>query len=410
MRLVRLLIAGLVIIPAATAGTIHPLKGDPFKAEIVSVTDDEITYQEGGAEKKLASDKVLKIEYRDVGKPARGEKFSRVELTDGSVLLASRVLLKKKMLEMMLLSGGVATVPIKAVHNILIPGQEWEKYQRDWEQRTYNARGKGKEGREGFVLNNDGIINLIDSTLGDGDETGEKIATATVIGEKVIQKDRVLAKDHGWIWKHVLDPKAPAYKFKLYDNRGNMLMVSSAKALKGGGLEVTTQAGAVLKFEEPRLATLDYTKGRLDRLSDLTPLSVEARSNLDEEEKPDHMHIFLNKSLVNKGISVGGVEYKKGLAIKPRTVVTYDLKGDYREFSMVVGLDDRVTASKAAVMTIMGDAKELSKVKIAPDDKVRFKALTLNIKDVQKLVITVEADDNFDTGTHLDLADAKVSK
>ena len=57
-----------------------------------------------------------------------------------------------------------------------------------------------------------------------------------------------------------------------------------------------------------------------------------------------------------------------------------------------------------------GDGKELATETISSEDKERFKALTLNIKDVQKLKITVKSDDEFDTARHLDLADAKVSK
>ena len=71
---------------------------------------------------------------------------------------------------------------------------------------------------------------------------------------------------------------------------------------------------------------------------------------------------------------------------------------------------DGVLVSSCLTLTVLADGKEITTVKISSTDKVRFKPLTVNIKDVQKLKIIVKADGLFDISRHLDLADAKVSK
>jgi hypothetical protein len=77
---------------------------------------------------------------------------------------------------------------------------------------------------------------------------------------------------------------------------------------------------------------------------------------------------------------------------------------------MLVGIDDKVSASGATILVVEGDGKEITTVKIDSKDKVRFKPLNVNIKDVQKLKLIIKADGLFDVSRHLDLADAKVSK
>ena len=104
---------------------------------------------------------------------------------------------------------------------------------------------------------------------------------------------------------------------------------------------------------------------------------------------------------------MGGTTYPKGLALIPHVELTYDLKGEYREFEAVAGFDG--DSGDTAILTIEADGKELSKLSFTKGKK-NFQNVLLNIKDVQKLKITVESESLFDTALHLNLADAKVRK
>src|SRR5262249_10339260 len=153
----------LLLAPLAHAGDIYPVKGDPIKGEIVSVSYKEVVFTQGDKKVTRPIKEVLKIDYRDVGRPAPGTTYSSVELTDGTQLLVSKYLLKKKELEITLLAGPSLKVPVEMVANILNNAQ-LEANRNDWKSRVFNTRGK-----EAIVINREGIPSNIPCTLGEGD-------------------------------------------------------------------------------------------------------------------------------------------------------------------------------------------------------------------------------------------------
>jgi hypothetical protein len=304
---------------------------------------------------------------------------------------------------MTLLSGPVVTVPLATVTNLLNRAED-DTHRADWKSRAFNNRG-----REAIVVKKDKTISNIECTLGDGDAEGKTIALAVIIDGEPNTLKRQQATAHGFLFKNVLDPKARPVICRLIDTLGNVVMVAELQP-KDEGLTAITPSGASLDFTFKQIAQLDYAKGKLDYLSALTPTKMLARSNLDEDTKPDQWHVYKDTNL-NKGpLTLGGVTYASGLAVKPYTELVYDLGGDYREFSALVGLDDNVSAVGKTILVIEGDDRELATVEISADDKKRFRPLTLNVKDVQKLKIIVKADGEFDVARHLDLADAKINK
>jgi hypothetical protein len=403
MRLCRTLLALFVATLAAQGAEIFPLKGDAIKGDIVSISETEVVFKQGDKNVTKPLKEIVKIDYRDVGKPAAGTSYAQVELTDGTVLLASKWLIKKRELELTLLAGPAVKLPLETVASVLARA-DVEAHRKDWKTRLFNTRNK-----EALVLKREDIISNIDCTLGEGDETGTSISFAVTIDGETRTEKRKLATTHGLIFKHTLAAKAPPVKCKLLDTLQDVVMVASVTS-KESGLSITTPAGAKINFTNEQIARLDYSRDRFDYLSQLEPIKVVAKSNLDEDGKPDQWHVYKDTNLNKGSLSLGGVTYKHGLAVKPFVELTWDLKGEYRELSLVIGIDDNVSAVGGTTIVIERDGKELATETISSEDKKRYKSLTLNIKDVQKLKITVKSDDEFDTSRHLDLADAKVSK
>jgi hypothetical protein len=400
--LCRTLVALVVLAGASRAADIVPVKGETIKGDVVSVSNTEVRFKQDGKETTKSIKEVLRIDYRDIGKPDAAS-YSQVELTDGTTLLVSKWLIKKREVELTLLAGAVAKLPLDVVANVLREAHV-EAHRRDWKTRTFNTRN-----REAMVVKRDDVISNLICTLGDGNEAGTAISIAVTIDDKTETRSRELTTIHGLIFKHTLSAKAAPVAFKLLDTLGDVVMVSSVTS-REGGLSVTTPAGAKLDFRNEQIAQLDYSKGRLDYLSALEPSKVEARSNLDEGDGPDQWHVYKDSNLNKTPLTLGGVAYPRGLALKPYVELTYDLKGEYRELSVVIGIDDNVSAAGGTTVIFERDGKELARETISSDDKVRHKTVTLNITDVQKLKIIVKSNDDFDTSRHLDLADAKVSK
>jgi hypothetical protein len=410
------LLALLLSLSSTPAAEISFLKGDAIKGDIVSVSDKEVVFKQGDKVQKRPLAEVLKIDYRDVGKPPSDKPFAQVELTDGTQVMVSKWLLRKKELELTLLAGPVVKLPAGAVANVLNNAQA-EQTRREWKTRTFNTRGK-----EALVVNNAGTITNLDCTLGEGDDKGESISYAVVIGEETKTFKRSLAKLHGVIFKNTLDPKAPPMVCKLLDTIGDVVVVSSV-APREGGLVVTTPAGAKIDFSNEQIARLDYTPGRLEYLSDLVPSArKEIPNRFETGEAKEKWYVYPDTNLDKKLIKLGGATFNKGMTLLPDVELTYDLRGDYREFAAMVGIDDESKGEGDVTLVIEGDGRELTSVPISyltvrtktgepkkPPKPVR--EVKLNIKDVQKLKVILRAKDELSgLSISLSLGNARVTK
>lgn len=410
MNVGRSLLALVVAASTLTAAEIHLVAGGAaVKGEIVSVSDKELVYQAGDKKVTRPISEILKIDYRPVAAAPVGQPYSLVELTDGTQVMAETVALKGKTFEVKLLSGPAMKLPVEQVANVLLSAAK-EEHRREWKTRVLNTRG-----REAIVVKKNEAISSIECVLGEGDADGTKLAFAVTIEDKTEQYSRPLSTLHGIIFKNVLDPKAAPAVSKLLDTLGNVVMVTTVAA-KDGGLEVTTPAGAKIEFKAAQMARLDYTPGKLDYLSDLVPTIVD-KSNVDEDEgKRDQWHVYKDTNAYLKALSVEGTAYSRGLLLKPYAELLYDLRGSYRTFEAVVGLDDAVGGVEdrgkpmPATLVIEADGKELASVTIAAEPGKRSKKLTLNVKDVQKLKVVVKGVEEPDFGGFVALGDAKVRK
>jgi len=416
MRFFRALVALVLFVSVSSSAEVHLLKGDPIKGDVVSVNDKEVVLKQGDKQITKPIADVLKIDYRDVTRPPSGTTWSQVELTDGTTVMVSKWGLKKKDFEMTLVAGPVVKLPVTTVANVLNNAQV-ETSRRDWKTRVFNTRGK-----EAVVVASDGVVSNLECTLGEGDATGTKIAIAVTIGDKTETASRTLAKLHGIIFKHVLDSKARPSKCKLLDTIQDVVMVYSV-APREGGLTVSTPAGARIDFSNEQIARLDYTKGKLDFLSDLDPSNLERKPNRFETgEAKDKWFVYKDTNLKNQPIKLGGATFAKGLTLLPEVELTYNLRGEYQEFSATVGIDDETNAEGEVTLVIEGDGKELTSIPIVykteksktgePKKPAKpVKPIVLNIKDVQKLKVILRPKDELNgLSISVSLGNARVNK
>jgi hypothetical protein len=208
------------------------------------------------------------------------------------------------------------------------------------------------------------------------------------------------------LFVHGPAPNALPLAFKAYDRAGDVLMIG-AVAKNGDSFTLTTTAGVKIDAVVATLARFDYSKGKLNFLSDLTPTKV---VHTTTEGFPQNYRKDVN--LDGGPMKMGAKVYRKGLAIHSRTELEYDLNGDFREFKADVGFDSQVGGTEGPVVVIIeGDSKELRSLTL--DRSAMQQAcvdLTVNIKDVNRLKIIVKSGSLLDLGKHVDLGNAKVSK
>ena len=169
-----------------------------------------------------------------MGKPAAGTTYAQVELTDGTLLLASKWSLKKREVELTLLAGPVVKLPLDVVANVLRQAHV-ETHRRDWKTRVVQHAATARR----WCVKREDVISSIDCTLGEGDETGETITFAVTLDGETTTRKRKLATLHGLIFKHTLAAKAASGDVQVLDTLEDVVMVS-ASASTATGLSVTT--------------------------------------------------------------------------------------------------------------------------------------------------------------------------
>jgi hypothetical protein len=390
------LLAALALSPVADLQT---LSGKQVSGELVGLDKQAAVIRTAGGERvRVPVTDLLQITLPPADPPPRGA-HTAVELTDGSVLLCSAVAIKGNAAEMTVIPDTNVTVPLTGVFTILRDAHD-PKIRQEW-QDFLSKRGR----LDMVVVRSDDRLNGLEGTFGAG--TGDAIEfTANGTNQK---RSIRLARAQGMIFVQKPDPNAPPPLCKVGDTVGNLL-VAAEVALSSEGMTVATVSGARVTLPDvKRLAKLDFSKGKLAYLSDLTP-SRESTTLTTEEDDQYARFVRYRKdlNLENQPIKLGGKQYPKGLSLHAGTQLVYPIGGEYKEFRALLGVDEGVTTESPVEVLIEGDGRELYHGQTAR--RAPAKLLALDVRGVRDLRITVRAPGLLDLGDQVSLADAKVSK
>jgi len=400
MSFTRALLLLALAVPAAPAAELKTLKGNTLKGDLVSLSEKAVVLQVDGKPVSTPIDQVLLLTLKDKEDNLPADtKYAEVELTDGSLLRCAKVEMKGKEAKLILLQGQEVTLPIASI-TYLLNEANVAKNRADFKERVLSK----KQVRDIVALRNkDQVLNPVQGTFGDADDKGEGTIEFTLAGGGV--RAVPLARAAALYFQRPPDPKARTVLCKLHDASKDLLF-ASAITRTADGYTVTTSAGVVVKYAPDKVVRLDYSKGKLTYLADMTPSDVKETSTEGVVQ-----HYRRNENLDGNKIHMNGKAYESGLSLHATTQLEYDLEGGYREFRAVVGIDDDVPGDDGpAVIKIEGDGNMLLALTISRKDKARVQSVALNVKDIKKLKITVTSGDILDLGKHLTLADARVSK
>ena len=399
MSFTRALLLLALAVPAASAAELKTLKSGTLKGDLVSLSDKEIVLSVDGKQVRTPIDQVLLLNLRDSpDKLPADTKYAEVELIDGSRFRCAKVELKGKDAKLTLLSDQEVNLPLAKITYILNEAHIG-KHRSDFKERVLDK----KRVRDVIALRKGDILNPVEGTLGDADDKGEGTISFTLKSGGT--RSVPLAKVGAVYFQRKPDPKAPPVLCKFHDATQNLLYAGKV-ARTDDGFTVTTTDGVVVKYPTDKVVRLDFSKGKLSFLADMTPTSVKESSTEGVVQ-----HYRRNENLDGGKIHMNGKPFDSGLALHATTELVYDLNGDYREFRAVIGIDDDVSGDDGpAILKIEGDGNVLLEKTFSRKDKQRVQPVALNVKDIKTLKITVTSGDILDLGKHLTLADARVSK
>jgi hypothetical protein len=106
---------------------------------------------------------------------------------------------------------------------------------------------------------------------------------------------------------------------------------------------------------------------------------------------------------------LAGKAYPKGMGVHSRSILEYDLKGLYRSFASVAGLDDGAAEGAGVTFRVFADGKEIFKKDMVQGGKPEY--VLLPMQGVGRLRLEVDyGEDGTDFGDQADWAEARVTK
>jgi NPCBM/NEW2 domain len=418
MSLLRTLPALLLFVPALAAADLATLEGKKLTGDIVAISGNELTFKSPAGEEKFL---VTTLHSVTVGPNPKametGKKHTTVELIDGSLFRCSEIVIKGETVELKLLP----TSPMAPPRSITVPmrpalyavNREAGELRLDQDFRNL-LRTRGRF--DLFVFKKKGVndqgkaIDVLDATtgtFGTGDSTA---GTIKFKGEKDAEEgDKRLTQLAGMIFNQKVDSVPPAI-CKVIDADGNEL-VAQAVTRTGAGYTVTLVSGVKVDLAANQVSKFDFAAGAIKFLSDLDPVGL-------DESGTDPEHYQRDKTLDKRPIrllidpAAGKAEtFPKGLTLKAKTVITYELKGAYKVFRAVAGVDSdpENLAPSQVKLTIDDGTAILFKGIVKKGDKATD--LNLNVTNVDRLKITIESDGTVtDLGNQVSLGNARVLK
>jgi NPCBM/NEW2 domain len=398
----RTLIALLICASAGWGAELHTLKQETISGDLVGISGKEIVIARGADKVTTPIDQALLLTFGPQTGALPNVPWVDVELTDGTQLHCAKFTVVKNDVNVTLLGGQAVMFPLSGLSQMLA-NAHLDKNRKDWA----DVLEKTSRSRDVLAKVKDGVPNAVEGVIGGASESGEAIHFTLPSGK---EGDFALANIYGMVFSRKADPNAAPVEARLYDALHNVVMVSGAE-MTPTGFAVTTPAGARIEYTPAQVVKMDYSHGKRDYLSDMTPTKVDERCNGAGEA----IHFRRDLNLDDKPMHVSNVAYEKGLALHAHTELVYDLKGDYREFRALVGLDDDVKGVGRPVLVVVeADGQKLAEVTLqrGVKDKAGPIPLVRNVKDVKKLRIVVTHDpaEFLDLGLYVDLADAYVSK
>ena len=156
------------------------------------------------------------------------------------------------------------------------------------------------------------------------------------------------------------------------------------KSLANDALELQMPWGAKLSLPAKSVAAVEFRNGKLLYLSDIEPAAVEEVSYFERG-----IPYRRDRSLAGEPLKLQGKDYRKGLAVHSRTILSYAIDAKYATFNAVVGFDEAVPKRGRVACRVLGDGRELF---AEPDLRADRdpKSLALDVAGVRQLILEVD--------------------
>lgn len=394
---------------AEVSVAVATLDGKALSGKLQAITAEALQLQTADGPQTIPVANLLSVVPEDPPEKAAAESPLRVELTDGSILVVGSYTA----------SGGTAKFAFAGnpaeLRTRRLAAVRFQEPTPAIEEQWRKIRAESGATGDLVLIRKGDAIDHVEGILG---EVTEENVELDLDGSKIpVKRTRI----DGLVYFHRQseDSADPMALVLLAD--GSQLAAAKL-ATTDASLAVETLAGFKTEVPWQQLRKLDFSAGKIQYLN--VALGASDGALLPDEEKvteflqlkgafPAIREFYRPRSNswgVRRPLKLQGQVYERGLALRSRTELVYRIRGKYRRFQAIAGVDESVAGqSNNLRLTISGDGRTLLDELIHGTDEPR--ELDLDISGVSRLEIKVDyGDDGLDAADLLNLCEARVTK
>jgi hypothetical protein len=175
-----------------------------------------------------------------------------------------------------------------------------------------------------------------------------------------------------WLIEEGAPPKEPVGLHATVLTSDGSSIRGEIQSLKDGALTMKDLYGAVHKIPANLLSGIYMKNGRVVYLSDMKPALVDEDANYIRGPKKlsSDLDFPFQKDRSARGgkIILGGVEHRKGVGVRARSLLGYSLEGGFKRFQATLGLDAAAMGLGAVRVEVEVDGKKVKETTLKGND------------------------------------------
>lgn len=169
-------------------------------------------------------------------------------------------------------------------------------------------------------------------------------------------------------------------------------------------VQCKTSFGSVIDVPVVLIQRLEIHSDRVTWLSDLTPVN-ETGAGMLSKPWPSQR----DRSVASRPLTMDGKVFPKGIGVRAKSELSYDIGGTYACFAATVGIDDYVRPRGNVTFSVLGDEKVLLD-NVAVGGRDAGQDVAVDVSGVKKLTLRVDYGEDLDLSDHADWCGARLLK
>ena len=328
-----MIVAACILSTAGPTVEIRSTDGASAIGTLVELDAQHVVLQRPGGRENWEMEKLAAVSVQSPKVAPAALPPVAIELVDGSSLAAESISTQQDGGQINLADHQRVDVPVRDIKSVRF-GPLNESTTQSWSRIVKEASAADM-----LVIKKANSIDYHKGVIG---RVTDDAVEFQLDGERLSVKR---AKIFGLVYRRSSGREVPESIGRLSDHGGSTWAIQSI-SLTGQNLQWTTPLGIKVNRPLDGVAAVDFSRGQVAYLSDLTPDSVEWIPYFSAGKPlPAQMALFAprrDSNLESGPLQLDQKRYAKGLAVHSRTTLVYRLPERYRSLTAMVGIDDLV--------------------------------------------------------------------